>query len=164
MSSCWPSMEEHERKLLEKQRYSLSSSGGGTDEYPPSPISRRKQRQVSPAATDTTKRNRKKSRILSDLQRNEAYNNKKTCDQEAIEDKARRRKDANAAAACAMSCRTVDSISTTAEIVDTKNLDRIFDRMQTEERCLWAQYGSDVFTPVTSDFNEWGCITPAYST
>lgn len=150
MSSCWPSMEENERKLLEKQRFSLSSSGGGTDEFPPSAISRRKQRQVSPA---TTKKSRKPSRVLSDLQRVEAKKVPGTL--APGEDKARRRKDA-----CAVSCRTMDSISTSATIVDTKNLDRIFDRMQTEERCLWAQYGDDVFTPVTSDFNEWGAMLP----
>lgn len=158
MSSCWPSMEENERKLLGSQRYSTSSSGGATDEFPPSPISRRQQRNMSPHTTQPVEKKRKKSRkasrIVSDLQRTEAQKNKSQY-QDEHEEKVRRRKET-----CAASGRTMDSFSTCAEIVDTKNLDRIFDRMQTEERSLWAQYGSDVFTPVTSDFNEWSCMLP----
>lgn len=46
------------------------------------------------------------------------------------------------------------SSSTVAEIVDTKNLNRIFDTMQNEERYIYACYGPQALRRSES-FNEW---------
>lgn len=47
---------------------------------------------------------------------------------------------------------SVHSMSTVAEVVDTKNLDRIFDSMQSEERHLYA---FNELRRREDSFNEW---------
>ncbi len=46
------------------------------------------------------------------------------------------------------------SMSTVAEVVDTKNLEIIFDTMESEERCMHAAVGADG-NQRSGSFNEW---------